>query len=399
MTSTAILGQWSDLHEMQVHLLKSVPAGDAARQFHPRLASLNWYFGRGVYLELYWLREMLEGDDDLTRRIHHLFRPDRLTLPQQCAQLPPVDHLLHWGTEIRDEHLRRLATPGALPDHALLHNDRLSWHLLQEQAKRYETMLTVLNQRMLKRQTPCHACASPLQAEMPRWETKELSQGHYRIGARNDPRAYDNELPPQAIELSGFRIALTPVSNAQYLAFMQAGGYRERSHWDQAGWQWLDERQSHHPEYWRRDNNGNWCEIAINGDTHLPAQEPVTGISLHEARAFANWIGKQSSNYAGAVVQHEYQWEMAARTGVLTHTGRAWEWCSNAFHGYPEFQPFPDTTVSADDFDQRHFSLRGGSLHTQPLLRRSSFRHRALPSDHHHFTTARLVFPARHHWN
>ncbi|MCU7803096.1 MAG: SUMF1/EgtB/PvdO family nonheme iron enzyme [Candidatus Thiodiazotropha sp. (ex Lucinoma borealis)] len=399
MTSTTLLSQLSGLYEMQLHLLTSIPAEDCAKQYHPQLASLNWYFGRGVYLELHWLRAELEGDDDLALRVNQLFSTGQLSLQQQCAQLPPVNHLINWGSEVHDEHLRRLATPAALPDHPILKNDRIVWFLLQEQAKLYECMLILLNQRSLQIQEPNYVCNEPLIAENPHWETKELSQGHYRIGSRDDPRAYDNELPPQAVELSSYRIALSPVSNAQYLAFMQDGGYEDSTLWRDEGKQWLAQCNCSHPEYWRQDGDGGWYETAINGYTHLPPHEPVTGICLHEAHAFSSWIDRQGGEYSGAIIQHEYQWEMATRTGVLDQTNRAWEWCGNTFHSYPEFKPFPDSSVSAQAFDEKHFTLRGGSLHTQQMLRRASFRHWALPSDHHHFATTRLVFPARHKWS
>jgi iron(II)-dependent oxidoreductase len=399
MTSTKLLGQLSDLYQMQTDLLRSIPPEECAKRFHPELASLNWYFGRGVYLELLWLRERLQNDDALSMRVEQLFSPSELTLDQQCHQLPPVEHLINWGSQIHDEHLRRLATPSALPDHPWLFNDRLPWFLLQEQAKLYEAMLMLLTQRALHNGDQDYLCGTPLQVDSPDWETTEISQGHYRIGARNDPRAYDNELPPQAVELSGFRIALTPVSNAQYLGFMETDGYSNQSLWSEQGWQWLKQNQVQHPEYWRQDKQGGWYEVAINGNTHLPPQEPVSGISHHEAQAFCNWIDRAGGDYSGAVLQHEYQWELAVRTGVVKHIGRAWEWCSNTFHPYPSFQPFPDTSVSTQAFDKNQFTLRGASLHTQPVLRRASFRHRATATDRHLFTTLRLVFPARHQWN
>jgi iron(II)-dependent oxidoreductase len=399
MTSTKLLGQLSALYEMQADLLTSIPPEDCARRFHPQLASLNWYFGRGVYLELLWLRERLQNDDDLSMRVRQLFSPNALPLEQQCSQLPPAEHLVNWGSQIHDEHLRRLATPSAQPDHPWLRNDRLPWFLLQEQAKLYENMLTLLNQRSLVEQDQGYLCKQPLQAAAPKWDTKEISQGHYRIGARDEPRAYDNELPPQAVELSSFRIALTPVSNAQYLGFMQQGGYGDKSLWSDEGWLWLSANGHTHPEYWRRDQAGNWYEVAINGNSHLPPEEPVSGISHYEAQAFSRWVDHEGGEYSGAVIQHEYQWEMAVRTGVVKQIGRAWEWCGNPFHHYPAFQPFPDGETPDPADVEKHITLRGASLHTQPALRRASFRHWALPSDHHRFTTLRLVFPPRHKWH
>jgi len=119
MTSTSILRQFSTLHKMQLQLLEALDETDAHKQFHSELPSLNWYFDRGVYMELYWLRERLLDDGELSHRVKHLFTPDAMPLQAQCAQLPPKGHLIKWGSDIRDEHLRHVATPGGLPGQPL----------------------------------------------------------------------------------------------------------------------------------------------------------------------------------------------------------------------------------------------------------------------------------------
>lgn len=399
MTNPTILASLNNIYQMQAQLLESASATDSSCQFHPELGSLNWLYGYSVYQELYWLREILMGDSDLTQRVEHLFRSRELTLQEQCERIPPQDHLLNWGSEIRDEHLMRLANPNTLAKHPLLENDRLQWFLLQEQAKHYETMLVVLNQRSLHNLNEAYQVKIPLISSAPHWETKEISQGHYRIGARNLPAAYDNELPPQAVEISSFRIALDSVSNNQYLAFMEAGSYTNPDLWSETGWTWLLTTKKSHPEYWRLDPYRNWYSVGINGPSDLPPDEPVYGINQHEAQAYAKWVDSLGGEYAGAILQHEYQWELAVRSNVIKNIGRTWEWCSNSFHAYPEFQPFPDESTSMQDFTPAQITLKGGSLHTQPVLRRASMRHHAAASQRCQLSGLRLVFPPRHRWS
>lgn len=393
MTDAAILGPLSSLHEMMAHLLESVPAKDAARQYHPELGSLSWYFGRSVYLETFWLRQFVGGDAELSARVEHLFTPGALSLAEQCAALPPADHLLNWAAEIRSEHLMRLANPGMMPNHPLLDNQRFLWFLLQEQAKDYERMLIVLNQRQARAIETDHRVERALSAKPLEADVQEVAQGHYRIGARDDPMAYDIELPPQAVKLSAFRIARLPVSNAQFLAFMQAGGYQEHAYWDEQAWRWLQAVAPQHPEYWRMDDGGNWYGVGVNGPADLPPDEPVSGISYYEAQAFAAWANSLGGAFSGAVLQHEYQWEVAARTGVIENLGRVQEWCANRLHEYPEYLPFPTRASAEGVLDGQHCSLKGGSLHAQRPLRRLSFREGRLPNERTAFTGARLVFP------
>lgn len=392
MTHPSVVGQLHGLHELASQLLSSIPPEEAHRQYHAELGSPAWHFAHGVYVETYWLRQFLCGDDDLTRRVEHLFTPGALSLSEQCAALPPVDHLLNWAAEIRDEHLMRLANPGQLPAHPLLENGRLALFLAQEQAMDYEHMLMALSQRMLRRDHD-HLVSRPLLPAMPTADLSELNQGHYRIGARDDPAAYDNELPPQAVELSSCRIARHPLNNAQYLAFMQAGGYQNPDYWTADGWRYVQSRNLRHPEYWCEDDRGEWFGVGVNGASDLPAEEPVLGISRHEALACANWIASLGGALSGAVLQHEYQWEVAARTRLLASQGRVQEWCANDFHPYPEYQPFPDGRVSQGHFERGRASLRGASLHSQPVLRRASRRDHRDPGQRFAFTGMRLVFP------
>ena len=489
MTHPDLLGQLSGLQTMMADLLTGVPAAAANARFHPRLASLGWYLGHSVYRELYWLREVLGGDGDLAGRVRHLFAVGAAEAPVE--HLPPRDHLLAWAAEIQDEHLRRLATPGALPASPLLADDRLAWFLLQERARDYEAMLWLLLARRLQEAAEAEAQARPdaspapnavtsqvapsrhessappptpssvssafssssvtsspsptspassifsgvpssstvsgvpaastspaspplgLEPCMPSAEAVLVTQGHYRVGSRGEPYAYECELPPQAVELANFRIARRPVTNAEYLGFMTAGGYARPEFWDPAGQDWLRTGQAHGqapvhghdqdraqapsraqaPWHWRRSDRGDWQAIGLNGPVPLGPADPVAGLSRHEARAFAAWAASLGGDLTGAVVQHEYQWEVAARAGLIEGTGRVWEWCANPFHPYPDFSPFPDPAHSRTAFDAGLGVLRGASLHTQRCLRRASFRHPADPADRFRISGLRLVFP------
>ena len=84
--------------------------------------------------------------------------------------------------------------------------------------------------------------------------------------------------------------------------------------------------------------------------------------------------------------------EVACRLQRLEQTGRAWEWCDNSFYPYDGFRPFPYEEYSAPWFNGNHYSLRGGSLHTRPAIRRPSFRNFYQPDKRHIFAGLRLVY-------
>ena len=391
MNAQHLLGQLSGLHQMINQLLESVPEGDAYRSYHPHIAPLAWYLGRSMYIETFWLREVVQEEPGMTERVRELFTPGALPQAEQWRRLPPRDHLLNWALELQDENLMRLANSGRLPEHPLLADQRLQHLILQEHAWNYEHMLMVLIQRQLQ-QPVDYRVSTPLQAATPSPDLAAISQGHYRIGARDECAAYDNEEPAQVVNLSNFRIERLPVSNAAWLAFMQAGGYSSREYWSERGWHWLTEGRRH-PDHWRQDDQGNWYARGLNGPFDLMTEEPVMGISQHEATAYASWLSGCGGELDGAVVQHEFQWEIAARTREISGYGRVWEWCSNRFQPYSDYQAPLRPEARTLEFDDHHYSLRGASLHTQRPLKRPTFRNRARPEQRFLFAGTRLVFP------
>jgi len=392
MDTHQLLGQLSGLHQMMGHLAMSVPEADAYRRFHTELPPLAWLLGRCAYLESYWVREVVQQDNDMTARVRALFglevNPDEAVM----QQLPPREHLLNWAMELQEENLLRLANPGMLPDHPLVAEQRLVPLLLQQQAALVEQMLAQLSERQLQ-QAPDFNVTTPLPATPPSTEHADLHKGHYRIGAKQAATALDNELPPNVVELDAFRIDLHPITNGAWLSFLQAGGYSDPSLWSHEGWEW---KQHHtpHPHHWRQDPRGHWYGIGLGGPFELQAEDALSGISQYEAQAYANWVASHGGPLEGAVLQHEYQWEVAARSRAISDYGRVWEWCGNPFHRYDGYLEPENPEAATQAFDAGHFTLRGGCLHTQRIQRRSSYRHHADPAQRILFSGARLVFPA-----
>ncbi len=354
------------------------------KQHHSELSPLGWHLGHCVYNECFWLHEKLRGDDSVTAPIEDFYTPPRTPKEERGRRLPPREDLLTWAREMQAynlHYLRKLRPQ--LQQHPLLRDDYLIHFLLQHNSQHYETMLMVLTQKNLGDYTPAKAAPGALRAAELAREGIDIPGGRYRVGGER-PIAYDNELPPQQTELDPFRIARRPVSNAEYLGFIEAGGYQDQTLWCDAGRAWLRTSAAAHPDHWRRDANGDWQALGIHGACALAADEPVGGLSHYEASAFVRW--------AGAALPHEHQWEVACRLGALEQTGRVWEWCANSFQPYAGFSPFPYDEYSQPWFDGRHYSLKGGSLYTQPAIKRPSFRNFFEADKRHMFAGLRLVY-------
>jgi iron(II)-dependent oxidoreductase len=227
------------------------------------------------------------------------------------------------------------------------------------------------------------SAAQPLPLVTLRAEST-VPRGVFRLGAGADDRwPYDNELPAHEVDLPAFRIARNLVTNADYLAFMDAGGYDDRALWSAGGWSWREEEGAVAPLYWGRDGKG-WLRRRFDVVEPPPAAEPVQHISFWEAEAYARWAGKR--------LPTEQEWERAARLGELEHaTGAVWQWTSSTFTGYPGFRAFPYPEYSEVFFGDGYHVLRGGSHVTDPLVARPSFRNWDFPQRRQIFSGIRCA--------
>jgi iron(II)-dependent oxidoreductase len=381
------LGTLTLLRAIQRRLLALVePLADAdcRRQYHEDLSPIGWHLGHSVFIENLWLRERVVGDARTTASLHDFYRPERIPRPQRGPGLPPVEDLLSEVREQQEANILLLTGVGeSLPAHPLLEQEYLPRFLIQHHAQHYETMLMVLAQRAQQRHRGQFFPQRRLRAHGTPKDLVSVAGGAFPVGGQR-PDAFDNELPAQDVHLRPFHIARRPVSNAEFLAFIEDDGYSGGAHWDEAGLAWLRASGAQHPEHWRRDARGWWYALGPAGPFELEPEGPVQGLSCYEAEAYARW--------AGARLPHENEWEVAARLLLIVDTGRAWEWCANAFFPYPGFEAFPYPEYSEAWFEGDHRTLKGGSIYTRREIRRAAFRNFYTPEKRHVFAGLRLAY-------
>ncbi|WDS34886.1 ergothioneine biosynthesis protein EgtB [Pseudoxanthomonas sp.] len=226
--------------------------------------------------------------------------------------------------------------------------------------------------------------ASPL-----RWI--ERDEQIVQIGADAWPQvkafAYDNESPRHRALVAAHALASRPVSNAEFQAFVEAGGYHQVAYWLSDGWATVQTRGWQRPLYWHEDGAR---EFTLGGWRERDPDAPVSGLSLFEADAFARW--------ADARLPTEAEWEQTA-TGItmagnfaedgLLHPrsaavpeagfaqlfGDVWEWTGSAYLPYPGFAPWPGALGEYNGkFMNAQWVLRGGSCATPRSHIRASYR-------------------------
>ena len=235
--------------------------------------------------------------------------------------------------------------------------------------------------------------------------------GTFTLGAVEGelPFVFDNEKWGHEVHVGPFAIAATAVSSGEFLRFVEAGGYRDRSCWTDEGWWWKQALGAEHPVYWRRESDGTWLVRRYDAWVPIDPHTAIIHVNWHEATAYCIWAGRR--------LPTEAEWELAAAggadgspkrhypwgdepptperanldfrgrgtvdvralpagdtpSGCRQMVGNAWEWTATEFGPYPGFVADPYKEYSEPWFSG-HRVLRGGAWSTRSRLIRNTWR-------------------------
>jgi ergothioneine biosynthesis protein EgtB len=387
-------------------LIEGLSAEDCMVQSMPDASPVKWHLAHtSWFFETFVLEQALPGFKPFNPAFRVLFnsyyvgvgerhpRPERGVLSR-----PSLSEVLNYRRAI-DEQMAALLHTTTL-DTALLDVIELGIHHEQQHQ---ELILTDLKHHLWRnplrpayRPSPPHRTASP--AGQP---FIALEAGLVEIGHNSPAFAFDNELPRHRVWLNPFQIATRPVTNREYQAFIDDGGYQRTELWLSDGW---DARTQHNwraPLYWELAQG---TVFTLHGQQPLHPDEPVCHVSLYEADAYARW--------AGARLPTEQEWEHAAQAlhpamhGNFADSGRyhpssadldtlfgnVWQWVQSAYLPYPGFQPAPGAVGEYNGkFMINQMVLRGGSCATPGGHIRASYRNFFPPPARWQFSGIRLA--------
>ena len=357
-----------ELKQYQQQLLQLCQSSSAEYNIshHPDLSPIGWHLGHCIFTENYWVREKFLQHSPCDGAEIGLYNPFVSDKQSRGESLPPFDDLYKWAQKSQAENCDLLEKYADHKDElALMEENYLIRFLIQHYAQHSET-IKLCQCQAIKNNPALPVNSGALQSIPVTPSTRCLYSDHYHIGNTHTKRPYDNEHPAFTVEINHLHISSQPVSNAEYLGFIEAGGYHTPDYWSDEGWSWVATNNVACPEYWQQGKDGGWSVIALSGKSKLDPFDAVYGISYYEATAFAHW--------AGARLPHEIEWEAACKNDLLQDTGQVWEWCQNRFYPYEGFNDYPYDGYSSPYFDGTHFSLRGGSRLTSPVIKRPTFR-------------------------
>ena len=323
-------------------------------------------------------------------------------------------HVLQHDDLVRPGHrlLDRAEAVYTAIEHEELHQETLHyiWHRLPASAKRVPVGWQL-----------------PADGVVPPRRGMAVDAGKATLGVARDAVAFgwDNEMPPLQVDVPAFVIDQHDVTNAEYLEFVNAGGYGHEALWTPEAWAWREREHIEHPMFWERTGQG-WTWRTMFGAVPLPLAWPVY-VSHAEAEAFVRWRGDRlptEAEYHRAAFgmpgggERSFPWgdeppdatrgnfgnacfdpvavgsypSGVSAWGVHDLIGNGWEWTSTPFAPFPGFAAmasYPE--YSADFFDGKHLVMKGASPATPVATIRRSFRNWFRPHYPYVYATFRGV--------
>ncbi len=390
-------------------LLRGVSEEALYKQHDPIMSPLIWDYGHiGNYEEL-WLLEKTFGKGLSNRTLYDMY--DASLYPRE--ERPSLNLLDRKDAEryldaVRNVVLEELQTADLEGDNPLLRGGFVYRMILQHECQHNETMLQTLQLMQGEGYRP--EAGLELPDGNPTDEMVHIPGGTFAMGTDDGAWALDNERGAHEVEVAGFSLDKTPVTNRAYLEFVDDGGYEKQDLWRPEGWAWIRDGRIAAPKHWYQREPHSWWTQRFGFDEPLSPDAPVVHVSFYEADAYARWSNKR--------LPTEAEWEKAAswdpetgtrrpfpwgdepptpeRTnldhlafraadtgaypagasayGVLGMIGDVWEWTASDFAPYPGFESFPYKEYSEIFFGPEYKVMRGGSWATRPHAIRNTFR-------------------------
>jgi ergothioneine biosynthesis protein EgtB len=412
---SSLAGRLRQTRRLSVELIQGLSAEDMAVQAMDDASPTKWHLAHTTwFFETFVLAPHLKGYKPFNEAFGYCFNsyyesvgPRQPRPKRGLLSRPSSGEILDYRA-YADSALDKLLAGGPA-DHSL---ERLIETGINHEQQHQELMLTdILALFAANPLHPAYRCASlnSMPREPQPLEWTEFQGGLSEIGHCGQGFAWDNELPRHKQFIAPFRLASRLVTNAEWLAFIEDGGYQTPALWLSDGWAAVNREGWRAPLYWE-ERGGSWHTTTLSGLEPIPPAAPVAHVSYYEADAFARW--------AGARLPTEFEWELAASGAREENTlgsgalrplpapqgggrlcqmlGDVWEWTQSAYLPYPGYRaPSGALGEYNGKFMVSQQVLRGASCVTPSGHSRATYRNFFYPHQRWQFTGLRLASEVR----
>ncbi|WP_363298226.1 ergothioneine biosynthesis protein EgtB [Brevundimonas sp.] len=364
---------------------------DLSAQSMPEASPGKWHLGHTSWFFEAMILAAEPGYQPVDPRFQQLFNSYYEALGRRVARdkrglltRPSVEEVLAYRREIDRRMVRWLAK--GPPDGLSLYLFELGLNHDQQHQELF--LMDVLHLMACSPLDPAAYAVEPRAQplEPAKGGMTRLDGGLVCIGHDETGFAFDNEGPRHKIWLEPFALANDLVTNAEWVAFIEDGGYQCADLWLADGWATVQAEGWTAPLYWRHEGD-SWTTMSLTGRHPVDPSAPVRHVSLYEADAYAHWAGKR--------LPSEAEWEHAATAdpGAFSNlSGEVWQWTSSAYAPYPGFKPTLGTAAEYNGkFMANQNVLRGGAFATPPGHARPTYRNFYYPQQRWAFMGLRLA--------
>jgi dimethylhistidine N-methyltransferase len=385
------LSRYREVRSAMLALATGLTAEDLAAQSMPDCSPGKWHLAHSSWFFEAMILGEEPGYQPVDPRFQTLFNSYYEALGQRVERSdrglmtrPSLDEVMAYRREVdrrmtawlgqgdTDSRRRYLFTLG-------LHHDQ------QHQELFLMDLLNLMSRSPLEPaayEAPPRATAlEPRRGGWSRFDGGLVEIGHGGVGF-----AFDNEGPAHRIWLEPYALSNDLVTNGDWIAFIDDGGYARPELWLSDGWAAVKAEDWTAPLYWR-DDGDRWTGMSLAGRIEVDPSEPVRHVSFYEADAYARWAGKR--------LPTEAEWEHAVRCrpdAFSNAFGEVWQWTASAYAPYAGFRPTEGTASEYNGkFMANQMVLRGSSFATPEGHARVSYRNFFYPHQRWAFMGLRLA--------